>query len=68
MVADLLEAHQHVHHSSRLIGLLLSILVPDDLIVEVLLSSAHAASDYGLCFLGQLRLHVFLESAEKEWP
>lgn len=48
MVAYFLEAHEDVHHACRLVVLLLPVLVPNDLVVEVLLPPTHAAPDDGL--------------------
>lgn len=66
MVADLLEAHQHIHHPCRLIALEPFVLVPDHLIIQVLLTSAHPTSHNGLRLLRKLSLHILLESAEEE--
>lgn len=68
VVADFLESHEDIHHASGLVVFLLAVFVPDDLVVEVLLASAHAAADDGLGLLGQLRLNVFLHPAQEEGP
>lgn len=68
VVADLLESHEDVHHTSGFVVLLLAVLVPDDLVVKVLLAPAHAAADDGLGLLGQLRLDILLHPAQEEGP
>jgi hypothetical protein len=68
MVAYLLEPHQNVHHASGLIRLLLAILMPDDLIIEIFLSSAHGTANDLLSLLGQLSLHIFFHSSQEERP
>lgn len=40
--------------------------MPNDFIVEILLPSTHTAPDDRLGLLWQLRLHIFLESSQKE--
>ena len=66
MVADLLQLHQDVHHSHYLIMLL--VLVGDELVVKVSLSSAQGASDDHFCLLRKLLLNVLFKPPKEEWP
>lgn len=66
MVANLLQSHQHIHHASRFVGLVLPVLVPDHFVVEILLATTHRAPDDKLGLFGKLCLHILLESSQKE--
>lgn len=45
---------------------MLTVLVPNHLVIQILLPTTHRAADYQLRLLWQLGLHVFLEPSQEE--
>ena len=66
MVADLAQLHEHIHDAEEVgvVECLLGLITIDVLVVEQPLSARQIALHDVLHLLGQLLLHVLLQSAE----